>query len=344
MTKIKAGILGATGMVGQRFIELLENHPWFELTDLIASREESGKSYGEVMQGKWVQEKEIPKQAASMIVKHSDELVSCQVLFSSIPADIAFKLELDYARKGIAVISNASAHRMSKNVPLLVPEVNAEQLDWIELQKKENQSQGFIVTNPNCSTVPLTIILRALEQFEPIQLMVTTMQAVSGAGYPGVPSLDVLDNIVPYIGGEEQKIESETIKITGMKNLKVSASCNRVNVKDGHLESISIKFKNKPSQEQLIQALQNFEAEPQKLNLPTAPKPCIVVRTEQNRPQPRLDRMNGNGMAITVGRIRPCPILDYKMTILGHNTIRGAAGAAVLNAELLYVKGFFEKK
>ncbi len=349
MTKIKTGILGATGMVGQRFIQLLHNHPWFELNELVASPDNAGKTYAEAVYNKWIVEGSVPENVANMTLIDSEKASDSDIYFSALPHESARLLEEKLASEGKGVLSNVAVNRMKSDVPLMVPEVNPEHAELINIQRKNRGIDGFIVTNPNCSTIPVTIVVKALEQFNPEQVLVTTMQAVSGAGYPGVPSLDMLDNIVPFIPTEEEKIQTESLKVLGsfsdkgIENAKlaVSASCNRCAVRDGHLESISIKFSEQTSAEKVIDALKNFKAEPQKLSLPTAPQPAIIVMEQQNRPQPVRDRLNGNGMAITVGRVRECNVLDIKLMVLGHNTIRGAAGASVLNAELLHKKGFF---
>lgn len=349
MTKIKVGVLGATGMVGQRFIQLLHNHPWFELNELVVSPDNAAKTYAEAVYNKWIVEGSVPENVADMTVISAEELSDSDIYFSALPHESAKLLEEKLASEGKGVLSNVAVNRMKADVPLMVPEVNPEHAELINIQRKNRGGSGFIVTNPNCSTIPLTIVLKALEKFNPEKVLVTTMQAISGAGYPGVPSLDMIDNIVPFIAAEEEKIQTESLKILGSfsgkdienANIAVSASCNRCPVRDGHLESVSIKFGEQTSVEKVIEALKNFKAEPQRLELPTAPHPAIIVMEQQNRPQPVKDRLNGNGMAITVGRVRECNVLDIKLTVLGHNTIRGAAGASVLNAELLHKKGFF---
>jgi aspartate-semialdehyde dehydrogenase len=345
--KIKVGILGATGMVGQRFIQLLQNHPWFEIAELAASERSASRTYGEAASEKWKLESAIPAEAASMMVKECVPDLDCRIVFSALDAGVAGPIEAEFAKAGYVVSSNSKNHRMVDDVPLLVPEVNADHTAIIEHQKKRYHGKGYIVTNPNCSTIGLVLALAPLHKSYGITtIMVTTMQALSGAGYPGVASLDIIDNVIPFIGGEEAKVESETLKLLGtvegnrfrFADIKVSASCNRVNVKDGHLESVSVGFKKKPSAEELIETLKGFN--PLKgLKLPFAPAHPIIVREEENRPQPRYDRDAGNGMSCVVGRIRPCPVFDYKFTVLSHNTIRGAAGAAILNAEYLKVKG-----
>jgi aspartate-semialdehyde dehydrogenase len=348
MEKIKVGILGATGMVGQRFIQLLEDHPWFEIGDLAASERSAGKPYEEAVSGRWKLETPIPEKTASMVVKECTPNLDCTVVFSALDASFAGPVEEDFAKAGYVVSSNSRNHRMVDDVPLLIPEVNAEHTAIIEQQKKRFNNKGYIVTNPNCSTIGLVLALAPLHKKYSIKKMVvTTLQALSGAGFPGVPSLDILDNVIPFIGGEEAKMESETLKLLGtleggkfvFADIAVSASCNRVNVKDGHLECVSIELDKKPSRDELIRTLQSFNPLKQ-LNLPFSPPQPILVKEEDSRPQPKYDRDLGKGMASIVGRIRECPVLDYKLVILSHNTVRGAAGAAILNAEYLKVKGF----
>lgn len=345
--KIKVGVLGATGMVGQRFIQLLEGHPWFEVTELAASERSSGKTYAAAMEGRWKLPGDVPSYARDLIVKECKPNLDCKLVFSALDADVAGTIEEEFASKGYAVSSNARNHRMEPDVPLLIPEVNPEHLALLPVQKKKRGWSGYIVTDPNCSTIAIVVALKALMPFGISKVMVTTMQAISGAGYPGVPSLDILDNVIPFIGKEEEKMESEPAKLLGQfeagqvtsAKLVVSAQCNRVGVNNGHTECASLKLDKKVSQADIINALESFN--PLKsLNLPSSPERVIVVRREDNRPQPKLDRDLGNGMTVSVGRIRPCPILDWKMVVMGHNTIRGAAGAAILNAELMKVKGY----
>ena len=347
MEKIKVGILGATGMVGQRFIQLLEDHPWFEISELAASERSAARTYEEAVYGRWKLETPISEKTASMIVKECTPDLDCRIVFSALDASIAGPVEEEFAKAGYVVSSNSRNHRMDEDVPLLIPEVNADHTAIIKQQRKKYNGKGYIVTNPNCSTIGLVLALAPLhKKYGITKIMVTTMQALSGAGYPGVASLDIIDNVVPFIGGEEAKVESETLKLLGtlkkgafvFADIKVSASCNRVNVKDGHLESVSIEMAKKPSINKIILTLREFN--PLKgLNLPFSPPQPLIVRAEENRPQPRYDRDEGNGMACVIGRIRECPVLDYKFHILSHNTIRGAAGAAILNAEYLKVKG-----
>jgi len=356
-TKLPVGILGATGMVGQRFIQSLENHPWFEVAWLAASDRSSGKAYGEA--AKWRLDTPLPERIARMPVQlaessgASSESVP-RVVFAALDASIAHELEPAFASAGCAVISNSSAYRMAPNVPLVIPEINADHLHLIEEQPSRHDSGGYMVTNPNCSAIGLAMALKPIEErFGIEQIFVTTMQAVSGAGYPGVPSMDILGNVVPYVGGEEEKLEAETLKLLGkLEGLlvtplaaRVSAQCNRVAVEDGHTESVSIKLGNKlgrpATREDLLAAWAEFRPLAGH-GLPTAPDQPVQWTPENDRPQPRLDRNRANGMAVTVGRLRPCPVLDWKFTVLSHNTIRGAAGAAILNAELLASLGKLE--
>ncbi len=348
-SKRKVAILGATGAVGQRYIQLLQGHPWFEIEVLAASQRSAGKKYKEACN--WVMESDLPKEMAEMTVADANvEAVeksgNIDLIFSSLPGDLAGPVEEEFAAI-YPVFSKASAHRMEKDVPLLIPEVNPDHLALIPLQQKNRGWKGFITTDPNCSTIQMAITLKPLMQFGLGQVIVTTMQALSGAGYPGVSSLDIIDNVVPYIGKEEEKMECESNKILGTFDGKivqnaafaVSASCNRVHVKDGHLESIFVKLHQNPSVEDVEQAFRTFKGEPQKLKLPSAPPHPILVREESNRPQPRFDRDAGRGMAVTVGRIRKDPIMTLKYMCLGHNTIRGGAGAGVLSAEFAVAKG-----
>lgn len=335
-------------MVGQRFVQLLEGHPWFEVTALAASENSAGKTYAEAMAGRWKLSSDIPAYAAGMTVEKCTPDLDCTLAFSALDAAVAGDIEDAFAHTGYAVSSNSRNHRMDADVPLVIPEVNADHLRLIDVQKKRRS--GFIVTNPNCSTIHMVLALKPLhDAFGIRQITVTTMQALSGAGYPGVASLDILDNVIPYIGGEEEKIETETLKLLGWLSdqtiqpaqIQVSASCNRVNVNDGHLESVSVKLAKKTSADELKQAFSTFN--PLKsLKLPSSPTMPIIVRDEPDRPQPKLDRNIEKGMASTIGRIRPCNVLDWKFTVLGHNTIRGAAGAAILNAELLAAKGYLK--
>jgi aspartate-semialdehyde dehydrogenase len=344
-TRHKIGILGATGVIGQRFIQLLENHPWFEITWLAASDKSSGKTYGEAT--KWKLETPLPTRIAEMMVSPASPDGAPAVIFAALDTDIARELEPKFAAAGCAVISNSSAFRMQADVPLVIPEVNPEHLNLLETQGWRKQSGGYIVTNPNCSAIGLVLALKPLaDRFGLESVFVSTMQAVSGAGYPGVASLDILGNVVPYIKGEEEKLEAETLKLLGKLsgnsvkplNARVSAHCNRVPVEDGHTESVSIKLASRATREEILAAWSEF-APLASYALPIAPSQPIEWSAADDRPQPRLDRMRGNGMAATVGRLRPCSLLDWKFTVLSHNTIRGGAGAAVLNGEFLAALG-----
>jgi aspartate-semialdehyde dehydrogenase len=345
----KVAILGATGAVGQRYIELLLKHPWFKIEVLAASEKSAGKKYKDACN--WVMESNLPREIAEMnvadaTVESVKKAGNVDLIFTSLPGDLAGPVEEEFATE-YAVFSKASAHRMEKDVPLLIPEVNPEHVALIPIQKKARGWKGFITTDPNCSTIQMVMTLKPLMQFGIKQLMVTTMQALSGAGYPGVPSLDIIDNVIPYIAKEEEKMETEAHKLLGTfdgksiknANFPVSASCNRVNVKDGHLESVFVKLDKNPSLAEVEEAFSTFKGEPQKLKLPSAPEFPIVVRKEANRPQPRFDRDTGNGMSVVVGRLRKDPIMSVKYMCLGHNTIRGGAGAGVLSAELMVAKG-----
>jgi aspartate-semialdehyde dehydrogenase len=348
-SKRKVAILGATGAIGQRYIQLLQGHPWFQIEVLAASERSAGKKYRDACN--WTMESELPKEIANMTVADASlEAVqkagNVDLVFSSLPGELAGPVEEEFAAQ-YPVFSKASAHRMENDVPLLIPEVNPDHLKLVEVQQKNRGWKGFITTDPNCSTIQMAMTLKPLMQFGLKQVMVTTMQALSGAGYPGVPSLDILDNVVPYIGKEEDKMESESNKILGTFDGKtvqnaeftVSASCNRVHVKDGHLESVFVKLDKNPVVDEVAEAFRSFKGEPQALKLPSAPEYPIVVREEANRPQPRFDRDAGRGMSVSVGRIRKDPIMTLKYMCLGHNTIRGGAGAGVLSAELAVAKG-----
>lgn len=343
---VNVGVLGATGMVGQRFIQLLENHPDFDVTALAASSRSAGKRYEDATT--WYLAEEMPESVKDIVVTEtSPEAMSndVDIVFSSLPTDFAAKVEKEFA-KDYVVASNASAHRMKKNIPLVIPEVNPEYLDMIEAQQKENNWDGFIVTNPNCSTIALTLSLKPIvDNFNIESIRVSTMQAVSGAGYNGVPSMDIVDNLVPYIGNEEEKMESETLHLLGdydgsevkPAQFKLSASCHRVPVIDGHTEAVFIDFDDDFDIEDVKSKMASFKGLPQKLNLFSAPENPVIVKEEEDRPQPRMDRNAGNGMSVTVGRVRKDQVFDnsLKYVLVGHNTIRGAAGASVLNAELI---------
>jgi aspartate-semialdehyde dehydrogenase len=348
--KFRAGILGATGTVGQRFIQMLERHPQFQITALAASDRSEGKSYAEACA--WRLPVEMPAFAAQLRVHAPRPPLDCDLIFSSLPADIAKNAEEDFALAGYPVISNSSSWRMAPDVPLLIAEVNHEHLRLLETQRATRKFApgGFIVTNPNCSTIMLALALAPLHaRFGVTAAIATTMQALSGAGYPGVASLDATDNVLPYIESEEEKIERETVKILGRMNgsqvehatFPMSAQCNRVNVSDGHMASVRVKLARAATIEGIRDALSSFTGRPQELHLHTAPERPIIVRDERDRPQPRLDRDAGAGMSVTIGRIAPDSVLDFRFVALSHNTIRGAAGAAILNAELLASEGHF---
>jgi aspartate-semialdehyde dehydrogenase len=343
------GILGATGMVGQRYIQLLENHPWFEITWLAASDRSSGKTYGEA--AKWRLDTPLPDRIARMTVSAADPEGAPKIIFASVDAAFARELEPKFAAAGCAVVSNSSAFRMAPNVPLVLPEVNADHLHLIEEQSWRKQSGGYIVTNSNCTVMgPVLALKPIVDRFGIEQIFATSMQAVSGAGYPGVASMDILDNVVPYIANEEEKMEEEMLKLLGKLQghevaplvARMSASCNRVPVVDGHTVSVSVKLTKPATREQILAAWSEFRPLAGQ-NLPSAPAQPVEWAPQPDRPQPRLDRNRGNGMAVTVGRLRPCGVLDWKFTVLSHNTIRGAAGATILNAELLASLGKLEQ-
>jgi len=346
--KLEIGILGATGMVGQRFIQLLENHPWFQIAWLAASDRSSGKKYEDA--AKWRLDTPCPERIAKMTLSPADPDGAPKIIFAALDADIAREMEPRFAAAGCAVVSNSSAFRMAPNVPLVIPEVNAEHLHLIEGQSWRRDSGGYIVTNPNCSAIGLVMALKPIQdRFGVEQIFVSTMQAVSGAGYPGVASMDILGNVVPFIKNEEEKMQEETLKLLGSLQgdkivplpARMSAHCNRVAVEDGHTESVSIKLGKPATREELLAAWAEFQPL-RGQNLPTAPAHPVEWIAAEDRPQPRLDKNRGNGMAASVGRLRPCGLLDWKFTVLSHNTIRGAAGAAIVNAELLMSLGKLE--
>src|SRR5882762_7997592 len=327
--RVRVGILGATGMVGQRFVQLLENHPGFVVTALAASDRSQGKQYGEACT--WRLVGDMPAFVKSMVVQPPQPPLDCDVVLSSLPSDVARAAEETFARAGYPVISNASSFRMDADVPLLIPEINADHLDVLTRQRKERGfGDGYIVTNPNCSTIIMALALAPLHTRFGIEAVIaTTLQAVSGAGYPGVPSLDVVDNVIPFIDGEEPKIESETRKILG---------------RAGHIVAVRVKLAKRASIKEVREALSAYRSVPQELRLHSAPEYPVIVRDEKDRPQPRMDRDAGGGMSVTVGRLFPDSVLDYRFVALGHNTIRGAAGAAILNVELLQARSLLAGK
>lgn len=359
--KIKVGVLGATGMVGQNYLRLLANHPWFEVVYLAASPNSAGKKYAEAVTGRWHMTENLADKFKDIVVEDASNIAKaaekCSLVFSAVEMDKKdiLAIEEKYAASGFAVVSNNSAHRATEDVPMLIPEINYGHLDIIETQrKKRGWKDGLLMVKPNCSIQSYMLPLYALiKAGYPIsQMIAATLQAVSGAGYPGPASIDMIDNIVPFIGGEEEKSEVEPLKIFGTisggkivptKDIKISAHCNRVPVSDGHTACCSVKFSGKkPEVAEIINIWKNFSSVPQELKLPSAPVPPIIYRDEQNLPQPRVDRNTGNGMAVTVGRLRPDNVFDIRFVGLHHNTVRGAAGGAILGAELLVAKGYVE--
>ena len=350
--KFKAGVLGATGLVGQRLVSLLAAHPWFELSEVAASERSATKRYADAV--RWHLDAPIPDVARDLTVKTLAPSLDCDFVFSALDSSVAGPAEEEFARAGYPVVSNSKNHRMEADVPLLIPEVNAAHLDAIPVQQKNRgYGSGFIVTNPNCSTAGLVLALKPLaDAFGLEKVFVVTMQAISGAGYPGVASMDIQANVVPFISGEEEKMESEPQKLLGKwdgkrfidAGLGLSAHCNRVPVVEGHLECVSLSLKKVASLSEVREALSNFEVDAALAALPSAIRHPVVVLNDEARPQPRRDVNTGNGMAAVVGRVRACPILDVKLTLLSHNLVRGAAGAALLNAELLAARGFFKRR
>ncbi len=349
-SRIPVAVLGATGMVGQRFIELLQGHPWFEIVALAASDQHGGRAYAEATRWR-LPGSEMPASVASLpvVACRPEVLQGVKIVFSALPGEVAGEIEEAFARAGVAVFSNAKNYRMAPDVPLLIPEVSGDHIAAVVQQRKQRGWSGGIVTNANCSATPLVMALKPLQEaFGVSKVLVTTMQAISGAGYPGMSSYDVLDNVIPYVGGEEEKLESETRKMLGTWQegngfvdapMVVSAHCNRVSTREGHLECVSIALERAASPEDIIAAWESFQPESQQLGLPSAPAHTLLYRREPDRPQTLRDRDAGNGMTVTLGRLRPCPILTYKFVLLGHNTIRGAAGGSILNAELCLSKG-----
>ena len=348
MKTIEVGILGGTGMVGQHFIRFLQGHPWFKLVWLGASDRSAGKKLKDATS--WRLDGEMPADAAEIVVSGSKTGSAPKLVFSAMDASVATEIEREFAQAGHAVVSNSRNHRMEPDVPLIVTEINSDHLQLLKTQQSVRGWKGLIVTNPNCSTITLTMALAPIAKFGIRRLIVATMQAVSGAGYPGVASMDILGNVVPYIGSEEEKMQQETQKILGTYSnnsvipldAKVSAHCNRVPVVDGHMVTTSVEFSDKPAVKDLIAEIESFTSVPQQRNLPSAPKRPVIYMPQQDRPQPRRDATRENGMAVFVGRLRECPVLDVKFLACGHNTIRGAAGAAVLNAELMASEGLLD--
>jgi aspartate-semialdehyde dehydrogenase len=347
MTKIPVAVLGATGAVGQRFVQLLADHPWFEIVALAASDRSAGRPYGDVCN--WVIPGDPPLFTREMIVQSLEPTLPGRLVFSALPASTAWEVEPEFARAGYAVCSNAAAFRYEPDVPLLIPEINAEHLGLIEQQRTNRGWQGLIVTSPNCTTTGIAMPLKPLDNaFGLCKVMATSMQAISGAGHPGIPSLDIMGNVIPYIAGEEEKIEKETCLLLGSvvggqrleADLVISAQANRVAVVDGHTVCLSLGFRSHPSVEDAIQALTHFRGPEVVQDLPSAPLIPILVRTEPDRPQPCRDRDAMGGMAVTVGRVRECPILDLRLVTVSHNTLRGAASGSILNAELLVAEGY----
>ncbi|HLY18578.1 MAG TPA: aspartate-semialdehyde dehydrogenase [Bryobacteraceae bacterium] len=347
-TRIEVGILGATGMVGQHFVKFLEDHPWFDLKWLGASDRSAGKRYRDA--AAWHLGGGTPASVAHLIVEESKPGNAPRLLFSAMDASVATEIERAFAQAGHVVVSNSKNHRMEPDVPLLVPEVNPDHLKLVPGQQRRRGWTGQIVTNPNCSTIVLTMALGPLKPFGITRVITTTLQAISGAGYPGVSSMDINANVIPFIGGEEEKMQQETQKILGdlrgdhiePLHAKVSAHCNRVPVLDGHTVTVSVEFSAKPKESDLREAFDQFSSVPQQRHLPSAPPHPVIYMEEKDRPQPRRDAERERGMAAFIGRLRPCPVLDYKFVALGHNTVRGAAGAAVLNAELMHSEGMLD--
>ena len=355
MKKLKVGVLGSTGMVGQNYILLLDGHPWFDVSHVVASQSSAGKKYCDAVSGRWHMKSDVPEKAGELIVAAIDELEDakekCDFVFSALDTETAKEWEEKYAEAGIPVVSNVSAHRHTLDVPMIIPEINPQHLDIIPKQRKNRGwKKGFIVVKPNCSLQSYLLPLYVLhKRFRLKKAIITTMQAVSGAGHPGVASLDIFDNVIPFINGEEEKSELEPKKIFGRldgnkivydESIKISAHCNRVPTIDGHMACVSVEFENKPAKEEILNMWNKFRGLPQELKLPFAPKQPIIYREEDDRPQVRLDRDNGKGMAVTVGRLRECNVLQWRFVGLSHNTIRGAAGGGILNAELLKAKGY----
>jgi aspartate-semialdehyde dehydrogenase len=348
--KIPVTVLGATGTVGQKFVRLLADHPWFEIAAVAASSASAGRTYGEAV--RWREPTPLLDRIAGLVVAPCVPPLPGPIVFSALDADVAGPIEQRFAAAGAFVVTNARNHRMDADVPLLIPEANADHLVLVDRQRAARGWPGAILANPNCSTAALALVLAPLHRaFGVEKLFVSTMQATSGAGYPGVPSVDILGNVIPHIGGEEEKIERESRKILGTltdggvepARFSISAHTSRVAVLDGHLETVSVGFRRRVTPDEAAGVLRDFAAAPCVAELPSSPRPPVEVDARIDRPQPRLDLERGGGMAVTVGRIRPCPVLDLRMVLLGHNTIRGAAGQGVQIAELLVADGRVER-
>lgn len=347
MQKLDVAVLGATGAVGQRFVQLLENHPWFHVAEVIGSDRTAGRTYGEA--ARWVLNGEPPASVRDLTVKALDADFTSPLIFSALPKEAAETREIELAAAGHVVCTNASPYRMTEDVPLLLPEANADHIGLIDVQRRQRGwSSGALVANSNCTAMPIVMALAPLRSFGITRMMVVSMQAISGAGYPGVSALDIVDNVVPYIGGEEEKVETEPLRMLGtLENERVtwldtlvSASCNRVAVIDGHMVSISLELRAQPTEAAILAAWESFCGPGIVSSLPSAPAKPVIYMQQADRPQPRRDRDAGHGMSTTIGRLRPCPLLGYKFTALSHNTIRGAAGGSIFNAELLAVEGY----
>jgi len=351
MKRIPVAVLAATGSVGQRFVQLLDGHPWFEVVAVTGSDRGMGKPYGEVC--RWLLPGEMPEGVRNLpVLPSSPEAVQVPLVFSALPTEIAREVEPTFAQAGMAVCSNASAYRKEPDVPILLPEVNPDHAGLIPIQQSLRHWTGWIVTNPNCTSTGMTVVLKALQdRFGLKRVFAVSMQALSGAGYPGVPAMDVIDNIIPFISGEEDKVEWEPRKMLGklvageiqLANFGISAHTNRVNVSDGHTVCLTIELETRAQAEEVQEALREAQVPEISRDLPSAPQPPILVREEENRPQPRLDRLTGKGMTTVVGRVRVDPLFDVRMVVLSHNTIRGAAGGSIYNAELLYRMGYISK-
>ncbi len=348
MKRIPVAVLAATGSVGQRFVQLLDGHPWFEVVAVTGSDRGMGKPYGEVC--RWLLPGDIPESVKNLpVLPSSPEAVQVPLVFSALPTEIAREVEPAFAQAGMAVCSNASAYRKEPDVPILLPEVNPDHAGLIPIQQSRRNWTGWIVTNPNCTSTGMTVALKALQdRFGLKRVFAVSMQALSGAGYPGVPAMDIIDNIIPFISGEEDKVEWEPRKMLGklvegeiqLADFGISAHTNRVNVSDGHTVCLTVELETRAPAEEVQKALGEFQVPEISRNLPSAPHPPILVREEENRPQPRLDRMTGMGMTTVVGRVRADTLFDVRMVVLSHNTIRGAAGGSIYNAELLYRMGY----